>query len=67
MHIKSLYTAIKKAHLTIYKQIHYFKYVRKGVIKDYSENIKSSISGLQNNSSAVIESRIKCSSKSITS
>ena len=47
-----------KVHLTRYQDLQEFKAARKGIIKDYSEKIKSSISSLHNNSSAVIDSTI---------
>ena len=67
MHIKSCYVATEIDHLTRYQDIHNFKAPRKGVIQDYYEKIKASISSLQNKSYAVIESTINRSSKSITS
>ena len=67
MHIKSCYVATEIDHLTRYQDIHNFKAPRKGVIQDYYEKIKASISSLQNKSSAVIEPNIHRSYKSITS
>ena len=56
-----------KAHITIYQELQHFKANWKGVIHDYSENIKESISSLQNKLSTLIESTIHRSSKIITS
>ena len=67
MHIISFYVANEKSHITRFQELQHYKQTRKGVILDYSENIKSYITSLQNKSSAVIESTIHCSSKSITS
>ena len=67
MPINFFYAPIKKSHRTRYQEHQNFKADRKGVIQDYSENIKSPISSLQNNSSAVIKSTTHRSSKSITS
>ena len=67
MHIKSWYAAMDRTHITRYQEIHGFKTAMKGVIQDYSENIKASFSGLQNNSFVVIESTIHRSSNIITS
>ena len=67
MHIKSCYVPKEKAHIKRYQELQHFKHTRKGVILDYSEDIKSSISSLNNKSYADIESTIYSSSKSITS
>ena len=67
MHIKSCYVAKDKAHTTRYQELQHYKQTRKGVLLDYSENIRASITSLQNKSSAVIKSTIHWSSKSITS
>ena len=67
MHIKSCYVPQEKSHITRYQELQNNKQTRKGVLLDYSENIKASITSLQNKSSAAIESTIHCSSKSITS
>ena len=56
-----------KAHITRYQEIKNSKQTYKGGIHDYLENIKVSISILQNKSSAVIKSTIYRSSKSINS
>ena len=66
MHIKSCYEVIGNTQLKRYQELQHFKASWKGIIKDYSENIKSSISILQNKSSAVIESTIHYSSRSTT-
>ena len=67
MHIKSCYVAKEKAQTTRYKELQHYKQTWKGIVLDYSENIRASITSLQNKSSAAIESTIHCSSKSITS
>ena len=54
----------KKYHLKIYQEIQDYKQTRKGSLLGY---LKSSITSLQNKSSAAIESTIHRSSKSITS
>ena len=67
MHIKSCYVAKDKSHTTRYQELQHYKQTRKGVLLDYSEKIRASITSLQNNSSAAIKSTIHRSSKSITS
>ena len=67
MNIKSCYVAKDKSHTTIYQELHHYKQTRKGVLLDYSENIRASITSLQNKSSDAIESTIHRSSKSVTS
>ena len=66
-HIKICYVDKEKAHITRYQELQHHKQTQKGVLLDYSEKIKASITTLQNKSSAAIESTIHCSSKSITS
>ena len=67
MRIKSCYADTDKYHRTIYQELQHLKSARKGIIQDYSENIKASISILHHKSSTVLESSIHSSSKSITS
>ena len=67
MHIKSWYAAMDKDNLTIYQNLQHFKAARKSLIKYYSQKFKSSISILQNKSSAVIDCTIHRSYKNITS
>ena len=67
MHIKSCYVAKDKAHTTRYQDLQNLKQACKGVLHDYSEKIRASITSLQNKSSAAIESTIYRISKSITS
>ena len=67
MHIKSCYVPNDKAHITRYQELQNSKQTQKGVLLDYSENVKASISSLQNKSSSSIKSTIHCSYKSITS
>ena len=67
MHIKSCHVAKDKAHTTRYQEFQNYKHARKGVLHDYSEKVKASITSLQNKSPAAIESTIYRSSKSITS
>ena len=59
MHIKSCFVAKDKAHIKRYHELQHYKQA--------SENIRASITSLQNKSSAAIESTIHRSSKSITS
>ena len=66
MHIKSCYVAKYKAHITRHQELKHYKQTQKDVLLDYSENIKSYITSLQNMSSSAIESTIHRSSKSIT-
>ena len=67
MHIKICYVAKEKSHIKRYQELQKYKQARKGVLCEYSENIKASMSSLQNKSSSAIESTIHSSSKSITS
>ena len=67
MYIKSCHVSKDKAHRTRYQELQNFKQNQKGVLLDYSENIKAPITSLQNKSSAAIKSNIHRSSKSITS
>ena len=67
IYIKSCYVPKDKAHITRYQELQHFKNTRKGVLLDYSEKIKASISSLHNKSSAAIKSTIRRSSKIITS
>ena len=48
MHIKSCYVAKDKAHTTIYQELQHYKQARKDVLLEYSENIRASITSLQN-------------------
>ena len=48
MHIKSCYVAKDKARTTRYQELHNYKQARKGVLHNYSENIRASITSLQN-------------------
>ena len=63
MHIKSFYVPRDKYHVTIHQELQHYKNTRKGVLIDYSENIKASITSLQNKSCTAIESPIHCSYK----
>ena len=65
--IKSFYVAKEKSHTTRYQELQNYKQARKGVLHDYSEKIRASITCLQNKSSAAIESTTHRSSKIITS
>ena len=67
MQIKSCYVDKNKDHTIQYQGLQYYKQTRKGVLLDYSEKIRASITSLQNKSSDAIESTIHSSSKSITS
>ena len=46
MYIKMYYVPKDKSNITRYQELHNFKQAQKGVLRDYSENIKSSISSL---------------------
>ena len=67
MHIKSCYVAMDKSHIKRYQDIQHYKHNGKGVLHEYSEKIKVSISSLQNKSSTAIEYTIHCSYESINS
>ena len=67
MYNQSCYVPKEKYHITRYQELRHFKQARKGVLLDYSENMKAPIPILQNKSSAAIEYVIHGSSKSITS
>ena len=54
VYIKSSYAYMDKYHITRYQELQNFKQAWKIVLCDYSENIKASISSLQNNSYADI-------------
>ena len=56
-----------KDDITRYHELQHFKQAWKGVLHDHSENIKASISSLQNESSAAVDDIINRSSKSTTS
>ena len=67
MHIKGCYVAKKKYHRTRYQELQHYKQTWKGILLDYSKNIKSFITSLQNKPYAAIKSTIHRSSKHITS
>ena len=67
VNIKSCYVPMQKPHITRYQELQHYKQTKKGVLLHYSENIKASISSLQNRSSHAIESTIHSSSKTTTS
>ena len=67
IHIKSFCFAKDKTHTTTYQELQHYKQTQKGVLLDYSEKIRASITSLQNKSSAAIKPTIHSSSKSITS
>ena len=67
MHIKSWYVAKDKSHITRYQELQHYKQAQKGILLDYTDKIKKSITSLNNKSSASINFTINCSSKSITS
>ena len=46
MHIKSCYVAKDKAQTTRYQNFHHYKQTWKGVLLDYSENIRASITSI---------------------
>ena len=63
MHIKSCYVAKDKYHTTRYQELQNYKQACKGILHEYPENIRTSITSLQNKSSSAIESTIHRSSK----
>ena len=67
MHNKCCYYVKDKAHTTRYQELQNYKQDSKGVLHVYSENIRASITSLQNKSSAAIKSTIYGRSNSITS
>ena len=67
MHIKSYYVPEDKYHITRYQELQYLKQSWKGVLIKYPENMKPSISTLNNKSSAAIKSTIHRSYKTTTS
>ena len=48
MYIKSCYVAKDKDHTTRYQELQNYKHASKGVLHEYSENIRASITSLQN-------------------
>ena len=67
MYIKSCYVPKYKDHITRHQELQHFKQTRKGVLLDYSEEMKASIASVHKNSSAAIEYTIHRGSKIITS
>ena len=67
VYTNSCFAAIGTYHPTRYQYLKHLKAARKGVIKDYSENINPYISCFQNKSYTVIESSIHHNPKSIPS
>ena len=55
MHIKICYVAMEKDHIKRYQELQHYKQTLKGVLLDYPEKVKSSITSLQNKSSDTIE------------
>ena len=66
VNIKNCYDSMRKSHWVRYQDINNFKDARSCVIQDCSENIKSSISSLHNESYVVIKSTIHRNCQSIT-
>ena len=58
---------LRKYHKTRYQELQHLKKTRTGVLLDYSEKTKESVTSLQNKSSAAIKFTIHRSSRSITS
>ena len=67
MYIKSCCVPRDKPRITRYQELHNYKKAQQGVLNEYSENIKSTITILHNESSSAIKFIIHRSSKSITS
>ena len=59
MHIKRCTASIDQAHISRYKELQKIKAAKKGLLNDYSQNIISSVSCLQDKSSEVVESNIQ--------
>ena len=55
MHIKRFIASIDQANLSRYKDLHIIKYSNKGILNDYSQEMISSISHLQDKSSKVVQ------------
>ena len=55
MHIKRFTASIDQAYLSKYKDLQKIKAAKKGLLNDYSQNMISSISRLQDKSSEVVE------------
>ena len=58
MHIKRCTASIYQSHISRYKELQQIKSAKKGLLNDYSQKMISSISGLQEKSSEVVESNI---------
>ena len=54
MHIKSCFVPKDKSHITRHQELQHYKQTRKGVLLDYSEKVKASITSLYNKSSAAM-------------
>ena len=67
MHILKNYVAKDRSHIIRYQELQHYKQTQKGVLLDYSEKIRASITSLQNKSSDAIRSTIHRSYKIITS
>ena len=59
MHIKRCTDSIDQAHLSRYKELQQIKAANKGLLKDYSQKMISSVSRLQDKSSEVNKSNIQ--------
>ena len=59
MHIKRYRASVNQSHLSRYKDLQQIKAAKKGLLNDYSQNMISSISTLQDKSSEVVESNIQ--------
>ena len=63
MHINICRASIDQDYLSRYKQLQKIKAAKKGLLNDYSQKMISSISRLQDKSSEVVESNIRCNSR----
>ena len=67
MHIKRCKASIDQSYLSRYKELQKIKAAKKGLLNDYSQKMISSISGLQDKSSEVVESNIQRNSMGLYS
>ena len=67
MHIKRCAASIDQAYLSRYKDLQKTKASKKDLLNDYSQNILSSVSRLQDKSSEVVESNIRLNSRGLYS
>ena len=65
MHIKRCTASIDQSYISRYKELQQIKAAKKGLLKDYSQNMISSISRLQDNLLEVVESNIQRNSRGL--